>query len=169
MLRKRLTGLLEQGGRRGKSRGPFRMAVSLWAPAFRTAPLHEQRISCLSRWQRFHDCRRAALVAAAATAGGASRSATGSSSSSATSPCHYEVLGLPRSATRTEIKRAFRRLARLWHPDVNVSPAASERFQVKGLVAALPPTGVHCQGRMGAEGSSKEYDGPYTIQKNTQG
>ncbi|KAL4458990.1 hypothetical protein ABPG75_013855 [Micractinium tetrahymenae] len=103
------------------------MPVALWAPAASAAPLHEHRAACLRRWRRPGACRRAALVAAAA-AGGGSRTGTCHHASS-TRPCHYETLGLPRSASRAEVKRAFRRLARLWHPDVNPSPAASERFQ----------------------------------------
>jgi len=38
---------------------------------------------------------------------------------------------VPRSASKAEVKQAFRRLARQWHPDVNPSPAASQRFQVR--------------------------------------
>ena len=30
---------------------------------------------------------------------------------------HYGALGIPRSASRTDVKRAFRDLARAWHPD----------------------------------------------------
>ena len=40
-----------------------------------------------------------------------------------------EVLGLPRGAPRHEVKAAFRRLALLYHPDVDSSPAAAERFR----------------------------------------
>jgi molecular chaperone DnaJ len=41
----------------------------------------------------------------------------------------YQVLGVERTATDAEIKRAFRKLAQQWHPDVNTEPAAQERFK----------------------------------------
>ncbi len=42
---------------------------------------------------------------------------------------YYGVLGLPQGATDNEIKKAYRRLARDLHPDVNPDPGAKERFQ----------------------------------------
>jgi len=41
----------------------------------------------------------------------------------------YEVLGVGRSADETEIKKAFRRLARELHPDTNDDPAAEDQFK----------------------------------------
>ncbi|WP_210583851.1 DnaJ C-terminal domain-containing protein [Streptomyces sp. GESEQ-35] len=41
----------------------------------------------------------------------------------------YEVLGVPRTADRDEIQRAYRTLARKYHPDVNKDPEAEERFK----------------------------------------
>jgi molecular chaperone DnaJ len=42
---------------------------------------------------------------------------------------YYEVLGVPRDADETTIKKAFRRLARELHPDVSSEPDAEERFR----------------------------------------
>jgi curved DNA-binding protein len=41
----------------------------------------------------------------------------------------YAALGVVRTATSDEIQRAYRKLARTWHPDVNKSPEAEDRFK----------------------------------------
>jgi curved DNA-binding protein len=41
----------------------------------------------------------------------------------------YQVLGVPRNADQDEIQRAYRKLARTYHPDVNSDPAAEDRFK----------------------------------------
>ncbi len=43
-------------------------------------------------------------------------------------PDYYAVLGVPLSASPEQIQAAFRALARTFHPDVNTSPDAQERF-----------------------------------------
>ena len=47
----------------------------------------------------------------------------------ATQRDYYDVLGVPRGATDEEVKRAFRKLAQQWHPDVNTEAGADERFK----------------------------------------
>jgi molecular chaperone DnaJ len=42
---------------------------------------------------------------------------------------YYELLGVPRTADETAIKKAFRGLARTVHPDVSEAPDAEERFR----------------------------------------
>lgn len=42
---------------------------------------------------------------------------------------YYEILGVPRSASSDDLKSAFRKMARQYHPDVNKAPDAEERFK----------------------------------------
>lgn len=41
----------------------------------------------------------------------------------------YETLGVSKGATADEIKKAYRRLARKYHPDINKEPDAEEKFK----------------------------------------
>jgi len=42
---------------------------------------------------------------------------------------YYEALGVPRDASSEDIRRAYRKLARQYHPDVNKEPDAEDRFK----------------------------------------
>src|SRR6476660_1527585 len=42
---------------------------------------------------------------------------------------YFGVLGVTRDASDSDIKRAYRKMARDLHPDVNPEPGAKERFQ----------------------------------------
>jgi curved DNA-binding protein len=42
---------------------------------------------------------------------------------------YYQIMGVPRGASQDEIKRAYRKLARQYHPDVSKEPKAEERFK----------------------------------------
>lgn len=45
---------------------------------------------------------------------------------------YYETLGVDKTASKDEIKSAFRKKARKYHPDVNKSPDAEEKFKELG-------------------------------------
>lgn len=61
---------------------------------------------------------------------------------------HYETLGLQRNASSEEIKKAYRKLARELHPDVNPSEEAQERFK----------SVTHAYEVLGDEQSRRNYD-----------
>ena len=50
---------------------------------------------------------------------------------------YYAIIGLPRGATQDEIKRAYRKLARKYHPDVSKQPDAELRFKELGEAYAV--------------------------------
>jgi curved DNA-binding protein len=45
---------------------------------------------------------------------------------------YYQTLGVPREASADDIKHAYRRLARKYHPDLNKEPDAEARFKELG-------------------------------------
>ncbi len=45
---------------------------------------------------------------------------------------YYDIMGVSKDATQDEIKRAYRKLARKYHPDVSKEPDAEQRFKEVG-------------------------------------
>ena len=41
----------------------------------------------------------------------------------------FQILGLKKSASEEEIRAAYRKLAKQWHPDINKEPEAEETFK----------------------------------------
>jgi curved DNA-binding protein CbpA len=70
----------------------------------------------------------------------------------------YVILGVSHTASSSEIKSAYRRLARLYHPDVNTDPAAAEMF---ARVTDAYRTLIDASRR-------EEYDRAETSRKTTQ-
>jgi molecular chaperone DnaJ len=70
----------------------------------------------------------------------------------------YEVLGVRRDASQDDIKKAFRRLAREYHPDVNSDPDAERRFKEITLAyeTLSDPTKRQRYDMFGGEGLSRD-------------
>jgi len=73
----------------------------------------------------------------------------------------YETLGVPRDATTEAIKKAYRKLARKWHPDVNPGNREAER-RFKEISSAYEALGSDEKRKLydefGAEGLQAGFD-----------
>jgi molecular chaperone DnaJ len=77
----------------------------------------------------------------------------------------YVILGVERNASDAEIKRAFRKLAQQWHPDVNQDAQAQERFkEINEAYQILSDPARRARydqfGRAGVEGGPGGAGGP---------
>ncbi len=50
---------------------------------------------------------------------------------------YYKIMGVARDASQDEIKRAYRKLARKYHPDVSKESDAKSRFKEVGEAYAM--------------------------------
>jgi len=50
---------------------------------------------------------------------------------------YYKILGVSRNATKDEVKTAYKKLAKQYHPDMNKSPDATEKFKEINEAAAV--------------------------------
>src|SRR5271157_798242 len=71
----------------------------------------------------------------------------------------YIVLGVPKSASAAEIKSAFRKLAKKYHPDQSKEPKAKERFAEVGsayeILGDEKKRGAFDRGEIDAEGKPR--------------
>jgi molecular chaperone DnaJ len=84
----------------------------------------------------------------------------------ATTRDYYDILGLERGASDEEVKRAFRRLAQQWHPDVSTDPEADARFKELNEAYQVLSDPRRRQaydlfGRAGVGGTGAEGYGPF--------
>ena len=75
----------------------------------------------------------------------------------------YEILGVPKSASEAEIKKAFRALAKKHHPDKHAGDAnAQKKFQeISGAYDILGDKDKRAQfdaGAIGADGNARGFD-----------
>ena len=77
---------------------------------------------------------------------------------------YYEVLGVPRDADQDAIRRAYRKLARTYHPDLNSDSDAEDRFKELGEAYEVlsDPEKRERYDRLGADWRRTEQEAPDT-------
>ncbi|MEO8966855.1 MAG: DnaJ C-terminal domain-containing protein [Solirubrobacteraceae bacterium] len=75
---------------------------------------------------------------------------------------YYEVLGVPRDADQDAIRRAYRKLARRYHPDLNSDGDAEDRFKELGEAHEVlsDPEKRERYDRLGADWRRQEQEAP---------
>src|SRR5215471_7062504 len=75
---------------------------------------------------------------------------------------YYAILGVERNATDEDIKKAYRRLARKYHPDVSKEKDAAERFKEMGEAYATlkDPEKRAAYDQLGRHGAGEEFRPP---------
>ena len=91
---------------------------------------------------------------------------------------YYKLLGVERDADKASIKKAYRKLARKYHPDVSKEPDADGTVSTTALGtlrtgAPCPPQVVHprhdgylCASRRGLEGRDRGVPGDESMNGN---
>src|ERR1700691_5446698 len=75
---------------------------------------------------------------------------------------YYQVLGVPRDADQDAIRRAYRKLARKYHPDLNSDSDAEDRFKELGEAYEVrsDPDKRERYDRLGANWRQQEQEAP---------
>eukprot|EP00003_Mantamonas_plastica_P028781 TRINITY_DN667_c0_g1_i3.p1 TRINITY_DN667_c0_g1~~TRINITY_DN667_c0_g1_i3.p1 ORF type:complete len:145 (+),score=39.90 TRINITY_DN667_c0_g1_i3:140-574(+) len=74
---------------------------------------------------------------------------------------YYKELGVPRDASKRQIKKAYRDLSKKWHPDKNKAPEAAEKWSkiVTAYEALTDPKKRQVYDKYGEEGLKKQAQG----------